>query len=61
VSAGDLVCDRPPVLKVRLLPREQWVDDWFKTSVDQSLKDFKVDTAEVSHGSSLGPPVAFLA
>jgi len=32
------------VSKARLLPREQWVDYWFDTSVDESLKDFKGDT-----------------
>jgi len=41
---GDLVYGRPPVSKVRLLPREQWVDDWVDTSADESLQDFKRDT-----------------
>jgi len=26
-----LVYGRPPVSKARLLPREQWVDDWIDT------------------------------
>jgi len=41
---GDLVYGRPPVSKARLLPREQWVDDWVDTSADESLQDFKRDT-----------------
>ena len=40
---GYLVYGRPPVSKSRLLRREQWVNDWFDTSVDQSLEDFKGD------------------
>ena len=32
--------------KARLLPREQWVDDWFDTSVDESLEDFEGDTQQ---------------
>jgi len=27
--------------EARLLQWEQWVDDWFDTSVDESLEDFK--------------------
>jgi len=38
---GDLVYGRPPVSKARLLPREQWVDDWIDTSGDESLEDFE--------------------
>ena len=38
---GDLIHGRPPVTKARLLPREQRVDDWDDTSIDESLKDFK--------------------
>jgi len=57
---GDLVYGRPPVSKVRLLLWEQWVDDWFNTSVAESLEDFKGRTAEIWDDSSLGPPVAFL-
>jgi len=30
--------------KARLLPTEQWVDDCFDTSVDESLEDFEGDT-----------------
>ena len=46
VSGCDLVYGRPAVTKARLLPREQWVDDWFDTSVDESLEDFKEDTQQ---------------
>ena len=38
---GDLVYGRPPVSGTRLLLWEQWVDDWFDTSIDESLKDIK--------------------
>jgi len=38
---GDLVYGRPPVLKAHLLLREQWVDDWVETSIEESLEDFK--------------------
>ena len=41
---GDLVYGRLPVPKVHLLLWEQWVDNWFDTSVDESLEDFKEDT-----------------
>jgi len=40
---GDLVYGRPPVSNTRLLLLEQWVDDWFDMSVDESLEDFKGD------------------
>jgi len=43
---GDLVYDRPPVSKARLHPWEQWVDDWFDTSVDESLEFFKGNTQQ---------------
>jgi len=43
---GDLVYDRPPVWNARLLPLEQWVDDWIETSVNESLEDFKGDTQQ---------------
>ena len=49
-STADLPC-RKHVL------REQWVDDWFDTSVDEPLEDFE----RMWDGSSLGPPVDFLA
>jgi len=59
---GDLVYGRPPVSKARLLLWEQWVDDWFDTSVDKSLEDIKGDTQQrYSDGSSLDFPVAFPA
>jgi len=32
--------------KARLLPWEQWVDDCFDTSVDESLEDFKGDAQQ---------------
>jgi len=35
----------PPVSKA-LLPREQWVDDWVNTGVDESLEDFQGDTQQ---------------
>ena len=38
---GDLVYGRPPVLKARLLLWEQWVDERFSTSVDESLEILK--------------------
>jgi len=36
-SIVDLRCQ-----KAHLLPREQWVNDWDSTSVDEFFKDFKV-------------------
>jgi len=50
--------------KAHLLPREQWVYDWVDTSVDESLEDFEGDRgtpAEIWDGSSLVPPMVFLA
>jgi len=42
---GDLVYSRPPVSKARLLPREQWVDDWVDTSGGYSgCSRFSVNT-----------------
>ena len=41
---GDLVYGLPPVSKACLLPREQWVDDWVGTGVDEFLEGFKGDT-----------------
>ena len=38
---GDLVYGRPPGSQVCLLPREQWVDDWVDTSVDEALEGLK--------------------
>jgi len=43
---GDLFYGRPPMSKARLLPREQWVDDWIDTSVDESLEDFEGETQQ---------------
>jgi len=43
---GDLVYGQPPVSKARLITREQWVDDWVDTNVDESLEDFKGDTQQ---------------
>jgi len=34
------------VSKVRLLLWEQWVDDWFDVSVDESLEDLEGDTQQ---------------
>jgi len=34
------------VSEARLLQWEQWVDDCFDTSVDESLEDFKWDTQQ---------------
>jgi len=41
-----MVYGRPLVSKARQLPREQWVDDWFDTRVDESLVDFKGETQQ---------------
>jgi len=38
---GDLVYGRSPVSKARLLLWQQWIDNWFDTSVDESFVDFK--------------------
>jgi len=43
---GDLVCGRTPVSEARLFLREQWLNDRFDTSVDESLEDFKGDTQQ---------------
>jgi len=40
---GDLIYGRTPVLKARLLLQEQWVNDWFDMSVDESLKNLEGD------------------
>jgi len=37
---------RPPVSKAPLLPRDEWVDDCFDTSVDESPDNFKGDTQQ---------------
>jgi len=44
------------VSKTHLLLWEQWVDDWFGTSVDESLKDFKGDTQQRSGTVALWVP-----
>jgi len=42
--------------KVRLFPWKQWVDDWFDTSVDEPLEDFK-GYAQQRYGTvALGVP-----
>jgi len=41
---GDLIYSRPRVSKTHLLLQEQWVDDWFDTSADESLDDLEEDT-----------------
>jgi len=43
---GDLVYGRPPVSELCLLLRQQWVDDWFDTSIDVSLEYFEGDTEQ---------------
>jgi len=56
---GDLVYGRPPVSKIRLLPKEQWVYDWVDTSIDESLEDFKGDTQQRSGTVTLLVPNGF--
>jgi len=56
---GDLVYGRPPVSKARLLLWEQWIDDWFDTSVDECLKDFEGDTQLRYGGITLWVPNGF--
>jgi len=41
-----MIYGQTPVMKACLLLWEQWVDDWFDTSVDDSLEDFKGDTQQ---------------
>jgi len=41
---GDLIYGRPPVSKARLFLWKQWIEDWFDTSVDESLEDLERDT-----------------
>jgi len=41
VKQGNLVYGRPPLSEARILMWEQWVDDWFDTSVG-----FKGDTQQ---------------
>ena len=53
---GDLVYGRPPVSKARLLLWEQWVDDWFDTSVGESLEDFEGDTQKRYRAVALWVP-----
>jgi len=43
---GDLDYGRHAVSKARLLPREQWIDDWVDKSVGESFEDFKGDTQQ---------------
>ena len=56
---GDLVYGRPPAWKAHLLSREQWVDDWFDTSVDESIEDFKGDTQQRYGTVALWVPSGF--
>ena len=53
---GDLVYGRPSVSKVRLLLKEQWVDEWFDTSVDESLEYIWRGHTRKILGSSCGSP-----
>jgi len=41
------------VSKARLVLWEQGVDDWFDTTVDESLEDFKGDTQQIAIISAL--------
>ena len=50
MSSGDLIYGRPTDSEARLLLWEQWDDDWFDTSVDESLEDFKRDSQK-SYGT----------
>jgi len=50
---GDLIYDRPPVSKARLL---QWVDNWFDTGADEFLEDFKGDTQQRYRAVALSVP-----
>ena len=45
--------------KTHLLPREQWVDDWVHTSVDECLEDFKGDTQQRFETVALWLPNGF--
>jgi len=47
------------VSEVRLLLWEQWVDDWFNTSVDESLEEFKGDTQQGYRTIALWVPNGF--
>jgi len=59
---GDLVYGRPPVSKARQFPREQWVEDWIDTTVDESLEDLKGDTQQRNGVVALcGAKIAALA
>ena len=46
--------------EARLLLWEQWVDDWFDTSVDESLDDFERDTQQRYRMIALWVPQWFL-
>ena len=41
---SDQVYGRPLVSKAYLFLHEQWIDDWFDASVDESLEDLEGDT-----------------
>jgi len=56
---GDLVYGGTPVSKARLLAREQWVDDWVATIVDESLEDFKGDIQQGYRTVTLWVPQRF--
>ena len=59
----DLVYDRPPWSKARLLLWDQWVDYWFGTWSYESLEDFKGDTQERygNVGRAVEPQLKFTA
>ena len=46
--------------KARLLLWEQWVDDWFDTSVEEILEGFKGDTQQRYGTVTLWVPQWFL-
>jgi len=52
-SMLDPLVESPPALW------EQWVNDWFDTSVDESLEDFKEDTQQRYRAVSLWMPQWF--
>ena len=58
---GDLVYGRLPVSEAHLLLWEQWVDDCFDTSVDESLEDFKRDTQQRYRTLALWVPQWFVS
>ena len=56
---SDLIYCRPSVSKARLLLWQQWVDDWFGTSVGVSLEDVKRDIQQRYGTVTLRAPNGF--